>query len=505
MKPAGSLAPTLIFGFAAHIAVAVIGVVVVPIYLNLLGPEGYGLAGFYVVLQSWMLLFDLGLSPAVARQLSRYRAGAVGEPQAASLLKAAEVVFLVIGIAAAAVFVLAAGWVMRHWLGPSRLPPHEIVLALRLLGCLLVLRWMTGFYQSALVGLEHQNSVNAVALIGALVRTGVAVAALLFISRSPVTFFAAQAIMTVAEAGASRVLLAIAAPTTTTGARAGWGLLSGELRFAIGLAAAAAVATLINQADKLTLSHIMPLADFGAFSLVVTICSGIGIVIPPFVQAFQPRLTGLLAQGRQPEFAHIYRVAAALIIVLSAALAGTVAAQPEMVLYAWTGDRNLAERLAPVLTLYALGTGIGSFLFVPYLLQYAQGKIRLHLIGNLLFATVWVPATIWAAYVFGSIGTGATWLCGNLLFAALWVPFVHRRLLSREERKGLGWGAVWRVALLGAALTATRIVDFNALGRLESLVVLGIAAAAPIGLGLCIFGELRATILGLLSRQGSHK
>ena len=57
---APSLAPTLLFGFGAHLVIAAIGILVVPIYLHLLGAEGYGLFGFYVVLQSWMLLFDMG-------------------------------------------------------------------------------------------------------------------------------------------------------------------------------------------------------------------------------------------------------------------------------------------------------------------------------------------------------------------------------------------------------------------------------------------------------------
>ena len=60
-KPASGLAPTLAFGFAVHVVVALIGVLVVPIYLHLMGADAYGLVGFYVVLQSWMLLFDLGL------------------------------------------------------------------------------------------------------------------------------------------------------------------------------------------------------------------------------------------------------------------------------------------------------------------------------------------------------------------------------------------------------------------------------------------------------------
>ena len=488
---APSLAPTLLFGFGAHLLIAAIGILVVPIYLHLLGAEGYGLFGFYVVLQSWMLLFDMGVSPAVARQLSRHRAGALAAGDAVGLLKAAELMFLAGGVAAAAIFLAASPWLAVHWLGASKLRPREIHQALQLVGCLVAARWMAGLYQTALVGLEHQTTANTVSLIGALARAFGSVAALSYISATPVTFFAVQAVMTLAEAIVFRVILARAMPGAATGQKAHWGLLSNEFRFAAALAASAAIATLINQADKLALSHLLPLAEFGRFSLVVSICSGIALVVPPFAQAFQPRLTAQAAQGRRGEFVDLYRLSIALIIALIAGLAGTIAAQPEMVVYTWTGDRDLAEHLAPVLSAYAMGAGVSSFLFVPYFLQYALGSVRLHLIGNMIFGAVWIPALWWAATTHGALGAGLTWLGGNLLFLVIWTPVVHRRWLSKTERAGLAWSGWGRVVLLGSVLAATRLIDPRALDRLAALCVLGAISLTVMILGMVSSKTLR--------------
>jgi O-antigen/teichoic acid export membrane protein len=215
-------------------------------------------------------------------------------------------------------------------------------------------------------------------------------------------------------------------------------------------------------------------------------------VVPPFVQAFQPRLTTLLAQGRRAEFVSLYRLSLALIMVLTVALAGSIAAQPEMVIYAWTGSRAIAAALAPTLSLYALGTGISAFLFVPYVLQFAQGMIRLHLIGNLVFGVLWVPCAIWAAVSHGTVGAGVAWLVGNALFVLIWAPLVHRRLLSPEERRGLGLSALARAALLLLLLAATRWIDPGALSRLGALAVLASLSLAALALGILISRELRA-------------
>jgi O-antigen/teichoic acid export membrane protein len=486
-----TLAHTLLFGFGAHLVIALIGVLVVPVYLSLLGAEGYGLFGFYVVLQGWMVLFDLGVSPAVGRQLSRFRAGALDAADAAGLMKAAEVMFLAGGLAAAGLFLLGGDWLATHWLGASKLPTTQIHLALQLIGALMAARWMAGLYQTALVGLEHQNLSNAISLAGALARSGGSVAALMWLSATPVTFFATQAAMTLAEAVAFRLLLARALPRGHITHPARWGLLANEFRFAAGLAASAAIATMINQADKLALSHVLSLAEFGHFSLVVSICSGIALVVPPFAQAFQPRLTGLLAQGRREEFAQLYRLSIAMIIAMIAGLAGTIAAQPELVVFAWTGDRALAQQLAPVLTAYALGAGVSAFLFVPFFLQYAQGSVRLQLIGNIVFGVVWVPALWWAATVHGALGAGLTWLGGNVLFLLVWVPLVHRRCLSPAERKGVAASALSQTLILAGILASTRWIDPTRIDRIPALILLGAISVTIMTIGGFISRPLR--------------
>jgi len=273
-----------------------------------------------------------------------------------------------------------------------------------------------------------------------------------------------------------------------------------EFRFALGLTAATAASTLIAQADKLTLSHVLPLAEFGLFGLVVSVIGGITMVVPPFVQAFQPRLTTLLAQGRRAEFVHVYRLSAALILALAAGLAGTIAAHPDWVIFAWTGRQDLAAHLAPALTFYAAGAAIAAFLFVPFLLQYAQGQVRLHVIGSVGFAAVWIPAEIWAAVVHGPVGAGMVWLVGNVLYLLLWVPVIHARLLEPGERRWLDLGVWLRALLLALVLAATRLPAFPMLSRPGAFVALAAISLAVTLLGLALSKEMRVYGRGLAIR-----
>jgi O-antigen/teichoic acid export membrane protein len=223
------------------------------------------------------------------------------------------------------------------------------------------------------------------------------------------------------------------------------------------------------------------------------------MVVPPFVQAFQPRLTTLLAQDRRAEFAHVYRLSVELGLALAVALAGTIAALPVLVMFAWTGDLALGVHLATVLRLYAAGSGVAALLFTPFLLQYAQGRVRLQVIGNLVFGLVWIPAAVWAAFTWGATGTGAVWLIGNLAYLALWVPVIHRRLLSADERRGILAGAWLRGGALAVVLAAVSLIPFDGIGRLGALAVLAAVSLCVFALAVVSAPELRGRALSVVT------
>ena len=69
-----SLSRNLIVGLVNSIWTALIGLAVVPLYIKYLGIEAYGLIGFYVTTQALLQLLDMGLAPAINREVARYSA-----------------------------------------------------------------------------------------------------------------------------------------------------------------------------------------------------------------------------------------------------------------------------------------------------------------------------------------------------------------------------------------------------------------------------------------------
>jgi O-antigen/teichoic acid export membrane protein len=78
--------------------VVVIGLVMLPVCVRYMRAEAYGLVGFFAMLQVWFHLLDMGLTPTVSRELSRFKAGILNRTQAVAMVRSTEWLFGVLGV-----------------------------------------------------------------------------------------------------------------------------------------------------------------------------------------------------------------------------------------------------------------------------------------------------------------------------------------------------------------------------------------------------------------------
>jgi O-antigen/teichoic acid export membrane protein len=258
---------------------------------------------------------------------------------------------------------------------------------------------------------------------------------------------------------------------------------------------------IVTQTDKLVLSRILPLAEYGYFTLAVLVASGVMVISGPVSGAIMPRMAKLEAEGQHASVIRVYRQATQLVAVIAGAASITVALCAEPLLWAWTGDRGLAHHAAPVLVLYALGNGILAVSAFPYYLQYAKGDLSLHAIGNAGFVVLLIPAIIWAASRFGGIGAGYVWLGMNLLSFVAWLPLVHERF-----EKGLN--AKWYVDDIGSICLPAALAGYGlwrVMPRSEDrgiqLLLVGCTGLCVLAVGAFASSEGRGRVRALLSHQ----
>lgn len=469
-----ALKHNILANYASQLYVTAVGIVMVPLYVKYMGAEAYGLVGFFAMLQAWFNLLDMGLTPTMARETARYRGGAIGAPDYRRLARALEGVFVGVALVGGVLLFSLADWVAAHWLKVSRLPMGDVAASLRLMALAIALRWMCGLYRGVITGTERLVWLSGFNSTVATLRFVLVLPLLIFVSASPLAFFGFQLGVAVIEIAGLAWMAYRLLPALPAGQRIRWewAPLKPVLKFSLAIAFTSSVWVLVTQTDKLVLSKILPLADYGYFTVAVLVASGIMIVSGPVSSAILPRMTRLQAEGQHDQLIAVYRQATQLVTVMAVPVALVLSFFAPQVLWAWTGDAELTRSAAPVLTLYAAGYGVLAVGAFPYYLQYAKGDLRLHLIGNALFVLLLIPSVIWAATYHGMVGAGWAWLVSNVVYFVVWTPLVHRRFAPGLHRIWLLRGVSQPVVLplISAGLMANYLTWPT--GRLGSSVVL---------------------------------
>lgn len=476
--------------YGSQIYVSLIAVVMLPAYVRYLGPEGYGLVGIFIAMQGWFQALDFGLSALLTHQVARWRGGVGRLANVMGALRHLEWRFVAVATVTLLVALACSPYVAGHWLKRDVLSLHTIGQALVLICAICMVRWLGGIYRGIVTGLEQLGRLGLLTATSASLRFIGVVPVIAWADDAVSAFFWFQLAVSLVESAAMawlarRGLLAANAQRSP--------VMEAEVPVAGRLGWQMALATLgwlaATQVDRLLLSRLLALSDFGRFSLALAVAGGIVMLTAPMGQMLMPRMSRLEAIGEQAGLLRLYTTATQAVVVVASTLTATLVVCAGPILWAWTGDRDIAMRTAPILVPYAIGNGLLAIGTLPYYLQFARGNLRLHNVGTGLLIAVLLPGMCVAAPRWGGQGTGIAWACAMALYLLLWTPVVHRRHLPDAARSWLTQDVLPIViATAAAAAAAWALVPRAAQGRLDQLsciastaamVTIAAAAASP--------------------------
>jgi len=482
-----ALKRNLIANFAGQGWVALVSLAFVPVYIDRLGVEAYGLIGLYVVLQTWLSLLDLGMTPTLTREAARVSSGAHTPESIGDLVRSLEIVVFVL----AAVIVLGiwcgSGAIASRWVRPLALSQEAVAGAVAVIAFVVAARFCEGIYRGALFGFERQVFYNGVyALISTFRYAGAAV--LVIFVPSIVVFFWWQAgfsLLTV-------LLLARAAhaalPTASRRPRFSIEALRRVGFFAGGMSLTALFALLFSQGDKIMLSRLVDLESFGIYMLAVALAGIFPMLAGPVASAYFPRLTAAVAAGDRAAERDLFRAGVQIVALLAApAVAICMLAGREIVI-AWTGTPALANSITPILGFVAIGAFCNAVLQIPFMLQLAHGWTTLSVRINLLGAALLLPAVYLGTRVNGVVGAAIAWASMNVLVLVLATIVMHRRLLPEQllffAAKGVAIPLAASSLAAGAVIISSGSTDHERFVSLFIVVLAGLCALIGAGLTL---------------------
>lgn len=459
---------------------SIIGVIIFPMYLEYIGGEAYGLIGFFVLLQAWMLLFDMGMSPTLSRQVAISNSNAECD-NLRRLLRSLETIFLTIAIIISLIMVVFRLNIAQSWLKVTELDINDVAICIALMGVMLSMRWFSSLYKSGINGYEKQVWVNILNIIIITLRMPTALVIFIFYSKSIVVYFIYQFIISILEIFLLNRKMYSCLPRVHNKYKIppiSYEIIKIVMPFALSTAYTAGIWVFLTQLDKLLLSKILTLSSFGYFSLIVTLVGGILMLSTPVSNAILPRLTGLLSRGEFDEMVLLYRKATKFICCVIFPIAFAMIFFPYEVMYGWTGNETVSNWALTILPLYALGNALLGVIGFQYYLQYAYGKLKLHVIYNTILACISIPAVYIFAIKYGAVGTGYVWVSLNIITLFFWTYFVHRKFLPGLHLKWL-LNDVLPPLLVPLVLFSITYYMFrnHSFTRIESLVLIGVSTS----------------------------
>jgi O-antigen/teichoic acid export membrane protein len=423
----------VIANYISRVWISLLALILVPIYLSFLGVEAYGLIGFYTTLLTLFAVFDLGLGATINREMALLSSRPEKLGQKRDLLRTMELIYIVIAVGIGIVMFLSSDFVVINWLNPVSLTRESVQLSVVLLGIAIAVQWPLGLYRGGLLGLQRQILVCSVDMGAATARGLGAVLILWLISPTIEAFFIWQALVSFAHTMVMGALLWHCVPTDGNPGKFSVSSLESIWKFAAGVMGASVTWVVLSQLDKVLLSALLSLEDYGYYMIAVMVSSVLMTLVGPIYTAMYPRFSELVAAGDEKTLSALYHKACQLVSVVTLPLAAALGFFSFEVLLLWTGNAETAENTALLLSLLLVGTALHGMTNLPYALQLANGWTTLCLYFNLVAIVFLVPALIILVPAYGALGAAGVWLILNVGYVLFDVFIMHRRLLIGEQ------------------------------------------------------------------------
>jgi len=474
----------------------------VPVLIQQLGTEAFGLIALYASLQAWFVLVDMGLRPTVSREMATLKSGRRSAESAHDLLRTIELVAISFSLFAALGLFLASTWLASHWLNTEKLSLVTTTNAIVVMGVIAAAQLMEGLYAGALAGLERQVLQNVVASAMATLRGLGGAICVSFVAADIGVYFAWQLGVAVLAVFSMRLAVKLAMPSAARAARLSWAELHGVRAYAGGVVVITILVLMLTQVDKILLATLLPLDQFAHYALAGLVASSMFYLYGPVVSAFYPRLTvyaGMPNKG--PELARTYHLGSQLVTVLAGTVAITLVAFSEPLLRMWTGNADMAREVAPLLVLLTIGTLLNGLMALPYHLQLAHGWTSLTIALNSFAVVVLGTAILILVPKFGATASAAIYACLNAMYVLVGVWLMHKRLLPLEKWRWYLRDTAIPLLVMASVGFATRGLVNEEMPPFTMLLCIALSASAVLASAIIAAPEVRSAFTARMFRS----
>ncbi|MFK5854812.1 MAG: oligosaccharide flippase family protein [Bacteroidota bacterium] len=447
---------------------SILQLLTIPLYLKILGNEAWGLLSIVLIIYAFVAIIGSGMSQVLPREIS-IRNSANSKVLLWDISFGFERVFWVVGLIFAVVILLLGDALVARWINLESIAYEDARMAFQLLALQLIIQWPVACYHGFLLGLNEHAKLNKMQVFFATIKHVACVLSLIFIESSVFVY--------------QVVFLIVSAAETLFARRVSWSILGADknsckwnatemkkvLGFVSGMTFTVLIGGVLVQADKLLLSGLLPVSDFGFYSVASVLSMALLQAVYPMTRSVYPILSVLIDKN-----ASLVAINEKLIKILMATLlpaAVFIAVFSSEVLHLWTGNIELVDKVSLVLSLLVAGTLMNGIYNIPYTLYIASGNSRVPLIINMVSLLCIVVSLPVLFDKFGIQGAASSWLLVNFIAAIIGWKWIFSKRYA-QKRSLLSFVFVG-VLMVSFALVVKKLV----LGLAGMLIVAFVFAA----------------------------
>ena len=382
--------------FVGRIWSTFIGIIFVPIYIRFIGIEAYGLIGVFTTIQAILGLLDAGLSTTLNRELAKN--GGTGEDKqyAVNLVFTMERIYLFIALATGILLIISSWFFASNWVNAEALDKSTVTLAFILMAINFTCQFPGSLYQGGLMGLQKQVPLNIILGGVSTIKAGGAILILWLISPTINAFLCWQILLSLIQLFFLRGVLLKSLPLSAIPAHFDRSTIKTAGRYAAGIMGISALTILLTQSDKIILSNLIKLTEFGYYALAATISGALAMVLFPVISAVFPRLTELVSKKNNEELVRLFHLSSQLVSFIIIPLGISLFIFSDDIILAWTRNLVLAQQAGPILKFLIIGSTINSLMTIPYQYTLSIGWLRFGINITLVALLFFLPAIFFA-------------------------------------------------------------------------------------------------------------
>jgi len=411
-----------LFANYVGVIVAILGPIIsLPFYLKFLGPDQFGLLCFVILLQSTLSLLDAGMAQMLAKEIASRSNDHRG--MIYSFIINVERIYWFSAFIVAFSVLLASNFISLHWLNVGKLQSSLTSITLCGSAIIFFFQFPGAFYRSFLIASQYQVQFNKILTlfslfrhVGGLIMVCIYPSILIYILWN---IFAAILEVTCRRLAVYRYF--------DRQLKKNWWNTTEILSFlnrSKGISFAVWLGAIATQADKIILSKMINLEQFGYYSLASSIALGSLHLGYPLLQAIQPKIISLKNNQNYNRVIYIKLFLIILLIFTVAFL--TFVFFGGSLLDLWLNNHQAAvyvHQYASILLFGALLNSLYNVGYMDWILRGCNKKIFKINLASLVFLIFSLPILV---HFYGVRGASFGWVLVNAFCFLLSLEWLKR-------------------------------------------------------------------------------